>query len=110
MKKILFVLFVLLLVVVLTSCSTVPTNPTGTPTPATPPTVAPSNTPGIGIGTPTATQLVTIAGGDFLAIAVDDMGNGWMRIRTAGNRDNCAWSNQFMLTMPATVQAQVPHC
>lgn len=102
--------------------ATTPT-PTGTPTmtlantPTVPPTATPTLPPTImatpsptATVPPTATQPVTIAGGDFLAIAVDDLGDGWMRIRTAGNRDNCSWSNQFRFTMTGTIQAQVPHC
>lgn len=107
----LFVLFAL--VVLLAAClpnpgvATVaaPTNIVGTGN--VPPVVA--STPA-GVGIATATYEPSIAGGDFLAIAVDDLGNGWMRIRTAGNRDNCAWSNQFRFTMTGTIQAQVPHC
>jgi len=59
---------------------------------------------------PTVTFEPSIAGGDFLAIAVDDLGDGWQRIVTAGNRDNCAWSNQFRFDMSAGIAAQVPHC
>jgi hypothetical protein len=106
----LFVLFVL--VVLLTACLPNP----GAATVAAPTNIGTGNVPPVvastpaGVGIATATYEPSIAGGDFLAIAVDDLGNGWMRIRTAGNRDNCSWSNQFRFTVTGTIQAQVPHC
>jgi hypothetical protein len=103
----LFILFVLL-GMLLASCLPNPNSPTS---PVVPTTNAGGTLPTAVSGGATPTYEPSIAGGDFLAIAVDDLGNnGWMRIRTAGNRDNCAWSNQFRLTLPSTVQAQVPHC
>lgn len=55
-------------------------------------------------------QPMTVAGGDFFARGVEDLGNGWMRIREAGNRDLCAWSTQFKLEYKGGIAAQVPHC
>jgi len=111
MRHNLFKLFVLFVsVVLLAACLPNPgvatTAPTNTGTGNVPPV---ASTPA-GVEIATATYEPSIAGGDFLAIAVDDLGDGWMRIRTAGNRDNCAWSNQFRFTMTGTIQAQVPHC
>lgn len=52
----------------------------------------------------------TVAGGDFFALGVEDLNGGWMRIREAGNRDYCAWSNQFKMEVSSGVAVQVPHC
>lgn len=53
---------------------------------------------------------MTVAGADFFALGVEDLGGNWMRIREAGNRDYCAWSNQFKLEISSGVAAQIPHC
>lgn len=53
---------------------------------------------------------MTVAGGDFFAIGVEDLSGGWMRIREAGNRDYCAWSNTFKMEISSGVAAQIPHC
>ncbi|MFZ2024712.1 MAG: hypothetical protein WAV51_00290 [Microgenomates group bacterium] len=121
MKKLLFVVLVFVLLS-LTACSGIAANTAPTATEATAtltlaPTelVVPSATPTLEPAAtealvPTATFEPSIAGGDFLAIRVDTLDDGWQRIVTAGNRDNCAWSNQFKLEMSTGVDAQVPHC
>lgn len=108
MKKLPFLFSIVLIFALLSSCGAPgsPANPGGTTSPAGTTPAAPTANP----AGPTPTMAPSTAGGDFLAIAVDDLGGGWMRIRTAGNRDNCAWSNQFKLTLTGSVTAQVPHC
>lgn len=109
------VVLVVVLVVVMTACGVVPntapvTNPTATLAETEVVATEATEAPKTEDEAPTATFEPSIAGGDFLAITVDDLGDGWLRIRTAGNKDNCAWSNQFKLTLTGDVQAQVPHC
>lgn len=53
---------------------------------------------------------MTVAGADFFALGVEDLSGGWMRIREAGNRDYCAWSNTFKLEVSSGVAVQIPHC
>jgi hypothetical protein len=61
---------------------------------------------------------MTIAGADFFALGVADehdinnegLTAGWLRITEAGNRDYCAWSNQFKLEVSSGVMIQIPHC
>jgi len=53
---------------------------------------------------------VSIAGGDFFALGVEDLGDGWSRLREAGNRDYCAWSTQWKLELSSGIAAQFPHC
>lgn len=119
MKTIKGMLLFLVVFVLLTGCAITPgatpatVNPTATTTPvvASPTGIPTTVVPTTDVATAaTPTYEPSIAGGDFLAIAVDDLGDGWMRIRTAGNRDNCAWSNQFKFEMTGNIQAQVPHC
>lgn len=93
------------------------TQPAGGSTPA--PTQPPANPGGKIKGQNGREFELTIAGADFFALGVaaansnvnnEGLSGDWKRVTEAGNRDYCAWSNQFKLEISSGVSAQIPHC
>jgi len=83
--------------------------PPATPVPLSPAPAAPTAPPAIAPSTTRDLSPVP-AGADFFALGVEDLGSGWLRLREAGNRDYCAWSNIFKLEVSPDVAVQIPHC
>ncbi len=91
-----------------------PTNtpgPTNAPESTDTPTDTPTNTPTVTwTDTSTTSTVTSLAGGDFFARGVDEVGDGWARLTEAGNREPCSWSFQFQLEQEGNLEFQFPHC